>query len=146
MNYRCEIVVNVPRSKFIELFDDPANMLKWSPGLQKFEPLSGNPGQPGAKSRLVYAMGKREIEMIETVVKRNLPEEFTGTYEAKGVHNTVENHFYDEGRSTRWVLDTEFTFTGFMKLMAMVMPGIFKKESMKHMTAFKSFAESQQTH
>jgi hypothetical protein len=143
MKYRCELVVNVPRSKFIELFDDPAKMLKWSPGLQKFEPISGTPGQPGAKSRLVYGMGKREIEMIETVVKRNLPEEFSGTDEAKGVRNIVENHFYDEGRSTRWVMGTEFTFTGFMKLMSIVVPGIFKKESIKHMTAFKNFAESQ---
>lgn len=65
MKYRCEVVVNLPRSKFIELFDDPSNMPKWMPGLQTFEPISGTPGQPGAKSRLVFLMGKRTIEMIE---------------------------------------------------------------------------------
>ena len=143
MKYRCEVVVNVPRGKFIELFDNPANMPKWSPGLQTFEPISGTPGQPGAKSRLVYLMGKRTIEMIETVTTRNLPNEFSGTYEADGVHNIVTNHFHDEGNATRWVLDTEFTFHGFMKLMATLMPGMFKKESMKHMMNFKKFAESQ---
>ena len=143
MKYQCEVVVNVPRSKFIELFDNPANMLKWSPGLQSFEPISGTPGQPGAKSRLVYGMGKRAIEMIETVTSRKLPDEFSGSYDAKGVHNTVVNRFHDEGKSTRWVLDTEFTCTGLMKLMTTLLPGMFKKESMKHMMSFKKYAESQ---
>ena len=143
MKYQCEIVVNVPRDKFIELFDNPANMPKWMTGLQTFEPISGTPGQPGAKSRLVFLMGKRSMEMIETITKRNLPDEFSGTYDAKGVHNVVINHFHDEGNATRWVLETEFAFTGFMKLMAMFMPGMFKKESMKHMMCFKKFAESQ---
>jgi hypothetical protein len=40
-------------------------------------------------------------------------------------------------------MDTEFTFKGFMKWMAMLLPGMFKKESMKHMMNFKKFAESQ---
>ena len=47
MKYRCELVVNVPRGKFIELFDNPANMPKWMTGLQAFEPISGTQGQPG---------------------------------------------------------------------------------------------------
>ena len=105
MKYRCEVVVNVPRGKFIELFDNPANMPKWSPGLQTFEPISGTPGQPCAKSRPVYLMGKRTIEMIETVTTRNLPDEFSGTYDADGVHNIVSNHFHDQGNATHWVLD-----------------------------------------
>ena len=56
---------------------------------------------------------------------------------------TVVNHFHDEGDATRWVLDTEITLSGFMKVMATMLPGIFKKESMKHMMNFKEFAESQ---
>jgi hypothetical protein len=143
MKYRCEVVVNVPRGKFIELFDNPANMPKWMSGLQTFDTISGTPGQPGAKSRLVFLMGKKTFEMIETITTRNLPYEFSGTYDAKGVHNIVINHFHDGGNATRWVLDTEFAFKGFMKFMAMLMPGMFKKESMKHMMNFKKFAESQ---
>ncbi len=62
MKYRCELVVNVPRGKFIELFDNPANMPKWMTGLQAFEPISGTQGQPGAKSRLVFLMGKKPFK------------------------------------------------------------------------------------
>ena len=89
-------------------------------------------------------MGKREIEMVETITKRNLPEEFTGTYEAKGVFNIAKNSFIpiDDNR-TKYVTEQEFQFKGFMKLMGAVMPGAFKKQTLKYMNAFKEFAEKQ---
>ena len=31
--YSAEIVINLPRSRVIELFDDADNMFKWQPGL-----------------------------------------------------------------------------------------------------------------
>ena len=107
-----------------------------------FETISGTPGQPGAKSRLQYKMGKRDIEMIETVVVRNLPEEFSGTYETKGVYNKVNNKFVAlDKTTTHWITDQEFQFTGMMKVMAWIMPGAFKKQSMKYLVYFKEFAE-----
>ena len=144
MRYSTEMIVNVPRGRFVELFDNPANMPKWQPKLISFDHVSGTPGHPGATSRLVYKMGGGTMEMIETISSRNLPDEFSGTYDAKGVHNIVINHFYDEGNATRWVLDTEFQCTGFLvKLMSLLMPGMFKSETRKQMSSFKQFAESE---
>ena len=81
--------------------------------------------------------------MIETVLAKNLPEEFSGTYEAKGVWNRVDNHFYEEGvNKTRWVLESEFKFKGYMAIMALIMPGAFKKQTLKEMGHFKQFVES----
>lgn len=143
MKYRCEIEIERPVDKVVELFDNPNNLKKWMPGLQSFEHISGEPGQPGAKSRLKFKMGSREIEMIETVTKRNLPEEFSGTYETDGVYNEVSNSFQPIDGGTNWVADSEFRFTSLaMKLMAFFMPGAFRKETMKHLNAFKEFAES----
>ena len=71
MKYTLSTTINLPRSKVIELFDNPDNMSKWQPELQSFEHISGEPGEPGAKSRLKYKMGKREVEMIETITARN---------------------------------------------------------------------------
>ncbi len=34
-----------------------------------------------------------QIEMTETIIVRNLPEEFTGSYEAKGVFNIEKISF-----------------------------------------------------
>lgn len=142
MKYETEVVVELPRERVIELFDDPDNLPQWQPGLRSFEHISGVAGQPGAKSKLIYEMGNRTVEMIETIEKRELPDEFTSTYEAKGVWNHNANRFYEDGSDkTRWVLDTDFRFSGFMKLMAIFMPESFKKETIKTMMAFKQFAE-----
>ena len=141
MKYTCEIVVDRPREAMVALFDNPDNMKHWQPELQSFTALAGTPGQPGATSKLVYKMGSRVIEMVETVTERNLPDTFAGTYSAKGVFNTVRNTFQDEGASTRWIMETDFQFSGFMKIIALFMPGMFRKQSLKMMQQFKVFAE-----
>src|SRR5689334_6380987 len=142
MKYSDEIIINLPRERVVELFDNPDNMAKWQPTLKKFEAISGTPGQPGAKSRLVYDMNGRTVEMIETITSRNLPDEFSGTYEASGVWNGMENRFYAEGKDkTRWSITTEFRFTGFMSIIAFLMPGSFNKETHETLMRFKTFAE-----
>ena len=142
MKYSCEITINLPRDRVIELFDNPDNMSEWQEGLQSFEPFEGEPGTPGAKSRIHYKMGKRDIKMVETIVTRDLPNEFSATYETDGVWNIVENHFSEtpDGK-TEWHIDTEFKCSGFLKILAFVMPGMFKKQTQKMMSDFKNFAE-----
>ena len=54
-------------------------------------------------------MGRREVEIIETITVHNYPEEFSATYEADKVWNLIENRFFDVGEcKTRWILDGEF--------------------------------------
>lgn len=145
MKYTNEITIDLPRSRVIELFDDPKNLYEWMDGLQSFEPISGTPGSPGAQSRLVFKMGKRDTEMIETITKRDLPYEFHAIYETKGVRNIQENYFEenDQGQTT-WITHTEFQFDGiFMKIVGFLMPGAFKKQTRKFMENFKAFAERQ---
>lgn len=144
MKYSVEIEINKPIAKVIELFDNVDNMKQWMEGLQTFEHISGTAGQVGAKSKLTFIMGSREIEMIETITVRNLPAEFSGTYEAKGVFNIVSNKFQSVGENkTRYISEQEFQFSGFMKLIGFLMPGTFKKQSMKYLQDFKNFAEKQ---
>ena len=142
MKYTTEIVIDLPRERVIELFDDPDNLPKWQPGLQSFEHLSGEPGRPGARSRLVFDQGGRRIEMIETITRRDLPDEFSGTYETQGVENWMTNRFIEEGpERTRWVAETEFQFSGLMRIMAFFMRGAFPKQTQEFMQNFKEFAE-----
>ena len=72
MKYNVEITINLPRTKVIELFDSTENLYKWQPGLMSFDHLSGTPGEVGAKSKLLYKMGCREIEMIETITVKKI--------------------------------------------------------------------------
>lgn len=143
MRYETEVYIDLPRERVIELFDSFENLKKWQDGLVSIEHISGDPGQPGAKTRLLYDMGRRRMEMIETIIARDLPDEFSGTYDASGVHNIVRNTFYDEGERTRWVLDSEFQFRSFMRIMSLFIPGSkFREQTRSSMESFKRFAES----
>ncbi len=142
MKYTCEVEIDLPRDRVIELFDNPDNLPKWQPGLKSFEHQSGALGKPGAKSHLVYDMNGRRVEMVETILKRELPAEFSATYDAKGVKNWVSNRFFEEGpQKTRWVMDNEFKFSGLMAVMAIFMRGAFPKQTLEDMNRFKDFAE-----
>ncbi len=142
MKHSCDIEINAPRSRVVCLFDNPANLVKWQPDLIKFEPISGTPGQPNAKSRLVYRAGKGEFELIETITVRNLPDEFSGTYESKMGTTKIRNRFIDNGATTRWIVDTEFTGSGMMKALSLLMGGVMRAQTVKVVQAFKGFAES----
>ena len=144
MKFTTEITIDLPRQRVIELFDNPDNLAKWQSGLREFVHISGETGMPGAKSRLLYKVSGREVEMIETITVRNLPDEFSGTYEAKGVWNEVKNFFFEDGPGkTRWVSENEFRFKGLMAVMGFLMPGSFRKETQKQMNEFKRFAENE---
>lgn len=144
MKYTNEVEINLSRQRVIELFDSAENMKHWQPGLQSYEFLSGTPGQEGAKMRLRFKMNNRELEMIETITKRNFPDEFDGIYEAKGVYNIQKNRFIDLGpNKTKWISESEFRFSGIMKVFGFLFPGMFKKQSQKYLDLFKEFAEKQ---
>ncbi len=144
MKYTTEITVDVPRDEFIKKMDNPDNMRHWQRGLTDYKTISGPPGEEGSKMELQYLMGKRNMVLIETIIKRNFPHEFHATYDTKGVHNLQKNYFKDiDGHSTKWISETDFQFEGFMmKTMGFLMPGAFKKQSKKYMEDFKAFAEN----
>lgn len=144
MRYQTELIINLPREQVIALFDDSENLPKWMKGLVLFEHLEGQAGQEGAKSKLKFEMGKRKMEMVETILKRNFPEEFTCAYETSGVYNEVKNEFLilDSGH-TLYRTEHYFKFESWgMKAMAFLMPAAFKKQSKQYLEDFKKFAES----
>jgi uncharacterized protein YndB with AHSA1/START domain len=144
MRYQLEVEINAPRGRVVELFLDPANLQKWQPDLVSFEQIgSGAPREVGAKSKQVQRMGRREFETIETITVYNPPEEFAATYEAEGVWNLISNRLTEtpEG-TTRWVLDAHHEFSSLMlKLMALLLPGMFRKQTLTFMQRFKDFVE-----
>ena len=143
MKYTSEIKIDLPREKVIELYDNPDNLKQWQEGLESFEHLSGDPGTVGAKSLIKYKMGKRNIEMTETILKKDLPNNYDFLFEAKGVWNEVKNSFSEiNPNQTKWTIENDFRGKGMMAVMMFLMPGMFKKQTMKFMISFKDFAES----
>ncbi|SFU38554.1 hypothetical protein SAMN05216480_102133 [Pustulibacterium marinum] len=143
MRYRLEIVLQKPVKKVMETFDSTENLKHWQKGFVSFSPISGELGEEGSKAKMIYQMGNREIEMTETIIKKNLPHEFHGTFETTGVYNTQENYFeiLDEN-ATKWITVSDFKFTNFkMKLIGFLMPSSFKKTSYQYMIDFKNYIE-----
>lgn len=142
MKYTITLEIAVQRDKLVKLYLDPANWSKWQEGLVTYEILSGENRQAGSKTKLVNRFGKKEIEILETVEVNQLPDVFTCTYEAVGAWNRVENRFTSvTPDKTKWEFSTEFKCRGMLKLKSIIVPGMFRKSSLKEMEAFKKFAE-----
>ena len=142
MNYQLELDINAPRERVIELFLDPDNLKKWQPDLVSFTLISGVGREVGAKSSQIQRMGKRESEIIETIVEPNPPYEYAATYEGGSVWNLIENRFVKtDGNTTHWILDNTFKASGVIGILSFVMPGMFKKQTLKFMNMFKTFVE-----
>jgi len=143
MKYSVDIEIEKPISEVVELFRNQNNNKHWMEGLQTLELLSGEAAKTGAKSKYVFTMGKRTVEMTETVLEGNLPAKYLVSYEATGVYNTVCTKFESiNAESTKCINESEFKFKGFMMFMAILMPGAFKKQSRKYLEDFKAFAEA----
>ena len=143
MKYTTEVIIDRPRADVIAKFEDPESMKAWQPTLQRYETLSGAPGQPGSTMKLVYDEGGRTMEMVETIVANELPNEFHATYETVGVYNMQKNWFTEmEDGKTRWLSESEFKFSGLMILMGIFMRGAFPKQTLQTMQNFKAFVEA----
>jgi len=143
MKYTCEILINLPRAKVIELFDNTENLQKWQPGLLSLTHLEGEPGEEGARSELVYEGRKGDLVMTETILTKRLPDQFHMDYRARGVYNRNENWFTEkEAGVTLWQSVNYFRFRGMMMLMVPFMKQAFIHNTMLNMDRFKLFAEN----
>jgi uncharacterized protein YndB with AHSA1/START domain len=145
MEFTSEVIINKPIAKVAELATDVKSIQKWQPQVASYETISGTPGEVGAKSNMVVNPGGRTIQMVETIVSKNLPHEYVATYEAPGVYNLVKNTFTEiDANTTKYTSYNEFKFTTLMmKVLGFVMGGSFKKSSDETLMNFKKFAESQ---
>ena len=61
----------------------------------------------------------------------------------KGMRSAVRDRLTETGpETTLWVSENEHRFSGvLMRLVGLLMPGTFRKQSQQHMQDFKAFAE-----
>jgi hypothetical protein len=139
-----------------ELLTDPAHLPKWLRGLVLHEPLSGTHGQVGTTSRVVFQMGKQKFEGTETITRREpadlhrIPSRsvvhFDREIVSEGMWSAVRDQLTEvDPQTTLWQSESEYRFSGLpMRLIGLLMPGAFRKQSEQHMQDFKAFAEQGQ--
>ena len=144
MKYSCEVIIDKPIAEVIEKFDR-SDMSTWQPGFVSMELISGQEKAEGSKYVLKYKMKKREMELTETIVKFDLPREFTAIYESGKVWNENQNLFSEVDGKTKYISNNEFRLGGFMKFFGWIMPGMFKKQTLSYMNNFKRWVETGET-
>jgi hypothetical protein len=153
MKYTNSIEIALPREKVAQLLADPAHIPKWLRGLVVHEPVNGVHGQLGTTSRVVMRSGQRKIECTETITRRDpvdlhgIPKEsvvhFDREIAGAGMWSVVRDRLTEATpETTLWVSESEYRFSALlMRLVGLLMPGSFHKQSQQHMRDFKAFAE-----
>jgi len=143
MKYSFDTEIKAPVDHVVKLFGKHENMKHWQTGLIEFKHISGEPGKTGSVTHLKYVIANRKIDMTETILSSKLPQEYIATFDSKGLQNKVRHCFIEQGEDLT-LLRSEFEFkaTGMMKMVAALMPGVFKNQSSTYMKNFKKFAES----
>ena len=149
MKYTVSIEIAMPREEVAQLLADPAHLPKWLRGLVLHEPLRGVHGHVGTKSRVVMQMGQQKFEGTETITRREpadlraIPKGSVVHFDREGMWNVVRDRLTEASPDTTlWVSESEYRFSGLlMRLVGLLMPGAFRKQSQQHMQDFKAFAE-----
>lgn len=145
MKYTCTVDISLTFHECANLWADERHFHLWQDGFQSIIPLEGKPSEVGSTATILLEQGKRKMELKETILTNNLPQEKKALYEHIHMSNTQTTKFekIDEDH-TRLISEVEYTqFNGFMpKMMGKLFPGMFKKQSQKWLDQFKAFAEA----
>jgi uncharacterized protein YndB with AHSA1/START domain len=137
-----EVNIQKPIDRVASLHADPTNNTKWMHDIARVELVSGKPGAPGSRYRMIPSRGSMVFEA--TVVAAELPRELQLTLEASGITVLVRATF--EARSdgsTRMRSEERFVFHGFVhRLMGLLARPAIRKAHRTHIEAFRQFAES----
>ncbi len=142
MKYTLSNTINKPLKEVIEKFKDPEGVKHWMEGLQRIEHISGTPGEVDAKSDFYFLYKKKEMKISETILEQDLPNQIKFAYRSPMGYNEVEMRFEKlSDNSVKQINNSYFELKGFMKVMGFLMKGMFKKQSLKYMNAFKKYVE-----
>ncbi|MEZ4674409.1 MAG: SRPBCC family protein [Caldilineaceae bacterium] len=153
MKYTVSIEIALPREKVAQLLADPVHLPQWLRGMVLHEPLHGVHGHVGTKSRVVMQMGQQKFEATETITRREPTDlraipmgsvvHFEREIVGAGMWSAVRDRLTEAGpATTRWEQESEYRFSSLlMRLVGLLMPSAFRKQSLQHMQDFKAFAE-----
>ena len=143
MKYTVEATINRPISLVVELYNAPSNHIKWMPGILSHQITSGNRREPATESTFKFKVNGRDFIIKETIIK-NDSTEIVAEFISNGAINTQVTQFSKiDDDSTSYKVNESFELKGFMKVIGILMPGSFKKQTKQFVEAFKGFSENQ---
>lgn len=146
MKFTCTVHINKPQQEVADLFANSTHLKEYQEGFQKKEIISGKEWEVETVSMLYYQQRERKMELKETVISNDLPNEFLAEYFHTHTENTMKSIFTSLSESeTRYDAEIHYTkFKGFVvKVMVFLFPSFFKKQVQKWLNNFKLFVEKQ---
>jgi polyketide cyclase/dehydrase/lipid transport protein len=133
--------IKAPQARVAELFANPENSPQWMDDLARYEAMSGKPGMPGSKYRLVPKKGA--MVFVATVIARDLPGRAEVHLDSPTVAVSVTGTFEAVSPDrTRLVSEEVFTFKGLVnRAFGFFAQPAIRRAHRRHMEAFKRFAE-----
>ena len=142
MRYSVSNVVNKSLDEVVAKYEDPNGMFEWMEGLKKVELLSGEQGEVGAKTKLVFEHKGKEMELEETILEKEMPSRMKFAFVSSMGYSETEIVLEKvSDTSVKQINNSYFELKGFMKIMGPLMKGMFKKQSLKYLNNFKEWAE-----
>ncbi|WP_297764737.1 SRPBCC family protein [uncultured Muriicola sp.] len=146
MKFKGSLEIKKPRDEVVKFFADPKYLGEYQDGFSKKELISGEKGKEGSVSKMYYKDGSREMELTETIITNRLPDLFESSYHHKYMDNTMKCIFIElDDQLTRYEYEYEYTRINWIvpRLMAILFPGMYRKQGEKWMKQFKEFVEKQ---
>jgi hypothetical protein len=136
-----ELDIDVPQATLAALMADPGNSTKWMDDLERYEPISGEPGTPGSTYRLVPKSGK--MVFVATVISSGRPNEVRLHLDASNVAVSVTDRFVRLSPDrTRVISEEVFSFKGLIPtVFGIIGQRAIRRAHRRHMAGFKRFAE-----
>ena len=136
-----QVEINAPISEVARLFADPRNSPKWMLDLDRYEPISGEPGEIGSTYRLVPKRG--DMIFLATVIRRDLPHDLCLHLSGASVDVTVTGRLTAlSPTKTRLVSEEVFEFKGLLFSILSVFAGkTIRSVHRQHIEDFKRFVE-----
>lgn len=144
MKMKYEADIEASRDFVWATFDNPAKLSRWQPTLESFTHRTGEPGQPGAVSELVYNENGKKAVMTQTVTERREPQFLAGTYDNACATTLIVNHFEEiDDNATRLVSYTNMKFKGIMKIMSLFVAKSIRARVEADLNRFKLLVETE---
>jgi carbon monoxide dehydrogenase subunit G len=137
------INISQPVETVWQLLVDPENLKHWLTGFKSLEVISGKAGEAGSVSKMKVMEGGKEMEVTETTLAVNPPQQYSFSIEHKLFKNIVDIHLKPAGNGTVMSQTVQFFPRAFfLKIMMVMMKGQMKKRTLNDLLKFKAFAES----
>ena len=146
MKFEGSIEINQSRDKVVALFRDVDHLANWQEGFEKRETIKGSGDDVDSVNNLFYSFKDQKMELTETILSNNLPDSFEAFYHHKHMDNTMKCTFTAiEEDKTLYRSEVEYTRINWFlpRMMAIMFPGVYRKQARKWMLNFKQLSEDE---